>query len=496
MVLTDGEAPRRATAWDAEETRPTWFPDGRHIAFTTSRDGWTGLWAVDLAGGDPELLTPPGLAVSAPEISPDGERVVYQSDLAGSMDLWIVELANGEVRRLTDHPDNEWHPRWSPDGERVVFYTTWDGGMTDVWVVEAAGGVPHQLTDHPAEDWRPTFSRDGSTVAFASGRSGTIEIWTVSTTGGEPERLTDDAVAQDYIDYSPDGRRLLARTDASATYLFRAPLDGRPTTRWPGEEIEAGEASGARVSPRRAEVGYLAADPAGHRLVVRPLDGRPGATLELGDAVLGNPAWSPDGERLAFTQNLGGGPSTSELWTARRDGSEHRRVVEGGGVRDVVWCGDALVFSRDPGVTYRHDVWRVDADGSHLQALVRDGSDYRVTDCTRDGATVLLTRFGVEGAELLALDPASGASRPLLPHADRAVHAEGARMSPDGSRIAYLSNAEGPFELYVAPLAGGNPQRVTHGEERESWPDWANDAELLYSVPIGGVDLWEFPVPR
>ena len=503
---------RRLTSWAEEDSHPLWFADGTRVAFSSSRDQWQGLWvvappaaggqtesapAVEPADGAPRRLTPPGLDLNAPDLSPDGRRVVFHGDAEGSMDLWILEIENGAVRRLTDHPDNEWHPRWSPDGEEVVFYTTWDGQMTDVWIVGAAGGEPLQLTDHPAEDWRPAFSADGEWIVFSSGRGGQVDLWRVAADGGEASRITDDPAAQDYVAVAPDGKTLIARTDASRTDIFDLGIESGAAQRWPAEKEEAMRPT---VSPDGITVAYLGQHEEGVNLFLRPRGGGPRLHIAPGSSFHDEASWSPDGQSLVFVQNFGGGPSTREMWTASAATGEVRRVGEMVGVRDVVWCGDAFVLSRDPGATYRHDVWRLPVAGGKAEILIQDGTDYRVTDCSRDGDTAILTRRDSENSEIHLLDLVSLEARivPGMPE-----RAEGARLSPDGLQLAFLSAAGGVWDLYTVPFsgwredastAGVEPRRVTDTEEKESWPTWASQTSILFSSSSDDVDLWELEI--
>src|SRR5262245_21681618 len=139
-----------------------------------------------------------------PAVSRDSVAFEYAGD------LWLVSRSGGAARRLTSTPSFEIDPYFSPDGSQIAFTAT-VAGNTDVYVVPTAGGDPKRLTYHPGLDrvrgWKP----DGKSIIFASNRTGTpqqsyMQLWTISVDGGLPEMLPLPRAF--YGAYSPDGARL------------------------------------------------------------------------------------------------------------------------------------------------------------------------------------------------------------------------------------------------------------------------------------------------
>jgi tricorn protease len=139
-----------------------------------------------------------------PTVSRDSVAFEYAGD------LWVVSRSGGAARRLTSTPSFEIDPCFSPDGSQIAFTAT-VAGNTDVYVVPAAGGDPKRLTYHPGIDrvrgWKP----DGKSIIFASNRTGVpqqsyMQLWTVSVDGGMPEMLPLPRAFSGA--YSPDGARL------------------------------------------------------------------------------------------------------------------------------------------------------------------------------------------------------------------------------------------------------------------------------------------------
>lgn len=123
-------------------------------------------------------------------------------------DLWIVGRSGGQARRLTSTPGAEADPHFSPDGAQIAFSST-VAGNTDVYVMPAAGGDPKRLTWHPGIDVVRGWSPDGKRVIFASDRDSAphahFRLWSIDLQGGMPEPLP---MPRAYTGvYSPDGKR-------------------------------------------------------------------------------------------------------------------------------------------------------------------------------------------------------------------------------------------------------------------------------------------------
>jgi tricorn protease len=124
-------------------------------------------------------------------------------------DLWVVARSGGQARRLTSTSGVETEPRFSPDGSQITF-TGIVAGNTDVYVVSTAGGDPKRLTYHPGLDVVRGWTPDGRRVIFASDRDTTphshFRLWTIDLVGGMPEPLPPPRAYTGV--FSPDGRRL------------------------------------------------------------------------------------------------------------------------------------------------------------------------------------------------------------------------------------------------------------------------------------------------
>lgn len=148
--------------------------------------------------------------------SAQGTRLLRQPTVSRDLvafeyggDLWVVSRSGGQARRLTSTPFVEADPHFSPDGTQIAFSAT-VAGNSDVYVIPVAGGDPRRLTYHPGIDVVRGWSPDGRRIIFASDRDSAphahFRLWSVDIQGGMPETLP---MPRAYTGvYSPDGRRL------------------------------------------------------------------------------------------------------------------------------------------------------------------------------------------------------------------------------------------------------------------------------------------------
>ena len=140
-------APQRATQSQAAFAEPALSPDGSEIAFVSGGD----IWTVAAAGGEAQLLVSHAATESRPLYSPDGRRLAFGSTRTGNGDVYILAFDTGEVRRLTFDDSNDQLDGWSSDGRWIYFSSTSrDTGGADVYRVSSDGGTPLQVSANEA----------------------------------------------------------------------------------------------------------------------------------------------------------------------------------------------------------------------------------------------------------------------------------------------------------------------------------------------------------
>jgi Tol biopolymer transport system component/DNA-binding winged helix-turn-helix (wHTH) protein len=187
-------------------SRPRWhtlaFSDvwqitvGRHLVYSR-RSVDTNIWRAKLpAAGDPPVQAEPFISSTRedeiPKYSPDGKEIAFLSTRSGEYEIWISKADGTKPIQLTfTGGAADGILNWSPDGQSIVFQARLEGN-SDLFVVSVAGGAPKRLTKDISDNTSPSYSRDGRWIYFASTRSGRTEIWKMPAAGGDASAAYHD----------------------------------------------------------------------------------------------------------------------------------------------------------------------------------------------------------------------------------------------------------------------------------------------------------------
>jgi len=329
---------------------PRLLPDGRKFLFEArDRERWK-VYAGDLDGGEPVLLTTTGCGVDyaqgyllflqgstlvaqrfdaetlilsgdplpvAEDIvtdngygigvfsaSPDGVLAYLSGGAARMSVTWMG--ADGESLGTVGPSDAYEDLALSPDGKHAVVSVGESDGLRDLWLIDMDNGTRTRLTftapNEPALHRSVVWSPDGTEVVFASNRSGTNDLYRKSVAGlGNAELLLDAEENLWSYAWSPDGRYLIYGQERAehknAEDLFALPMDGKgdpirlldtPFSEWP-----------AAVSPDGRWLAYGSPESGRREVYVAPFPGM-GGRWQVSTEGGNNPRWSPDGRRLYF----------------------------------------------------------------------------------------------------------------------------------------------------------------------------------------------------
>jgi Tol biopolymer transport system component/predicted Ser/Thr protein kinase len=392
--------------------------------------------------------------------------------------------ALGMPRQLTSDPGWEAEPALSPDGTFVA-YTSDRSGNEDIWVTDARGGSAVQLTSDPASDTRPAWLPDGSAIVFASARGGSTGIWRVPRLGGAAVLVAPDG---DSPAVSPDGTLIaFSRPGPSgATRIAIAPLAATGLASLvTGDEDGLWDHENPAWSPDGVNVCYSDF----RDLWVIAAAGGAARRLTTAQASDDHPAWSPDGREVVFSSAREG---TAALWAVPAAGGEPRRLTLGTGPEtepSLSRDGHRLAYSTS---VSGGDVVLVDPRSRQVHRVpgVRDESSPALSP---DGRTLVFSsnREGSYDLWAQALD----AGRPVGP-AQRLTDTPGSESRPafsaDGRWLAFGRVLGGQRDIWVMPAAGGLARRVTEHPAPDLHPAWSPDgAHLAYiSERAGHMDVW------
>ena len=327
--------------------QPVWAPDGGRIAFQAYWDGNYHIWAVSSDGASLEQLTDGPFDHREPHWSADGSRIAFSSDRAGTYDIWELLLTTGVVQRMTDGPDNEYGPAYAPDGSGIAYAA--DGAGSGIWV-QGRDGRGIRAVAVAGQVNAPSWSPDGETLAYVktTRSESTLMVATLGESGeGIPVTDAGEDVfpfraswGGDGVVYTGDGKIRTRvgprRTARDLPFEATVTLDRPAYTRRvrdldaPGPHPVRGIISPA-VSPDGESVAFSALGD----LWVVPVGARPVRVTDDPWIEI-DPAWSPDGSRLAYASDRAG---QVDLWVRDVASGEERRITDGGGTLPT-WSPD------------------------------------------------------------------------------------------------------------------------------------------------------------
>lgn len=341
VVPREGGTAHRLSSPEGEESFPRFSPDGETIAFSGNYDGNVDVYTIPTGGGVPTRVTHHPEADRVLGWYPSGEQLLYATTMTSGRERYSqfyrtspeggmpekLPVAYGEIGAI------------SPDGETLAFtpktrlFRTWKryrgGWAADIWLFDLAEETAERVTEHPANDEMPMWA--GETLYFLSDRGPAkrYNIWAHDLETGEKRQVTEftdhdvhfPAVGpSDLVFEAGGGLHLMDRETEEVRQVDVDVVTDLPAAK-----------------PRTVEVGrsiaHMDVSPSGERAVFQargnlytvPDEHGPVRKLtRTSGAAERHPAWSPDGERVAYFSDASG---EYELAVESADGSGETRTV-------------------------------------------------------------------------------------------------------------------------------------------------------------------------
>ena len=205
VITADGSKETQLTNTPEHESFSSWTADSRQVNFSVLKDGTSSIYTINLSGKNQRLITTvPG---RSPVLSPDGKQLIYATGSWTKMALVLTGVHGGSTSQLNDGESIAWNIHWSNDGKRFAFTGKNDPkSELAVFVANADGTDKRQVSQVPPEEggaqW-PVWSKDGRKLAVqvASRKQKSSHIWLVDMASGESNKLASHSEA--YLDETP-----------------------------------------------------------------------------------------------------------------------------------------------------------------------------------------------------------------------------------------------------------------------------------------------------
>lgn len=414
---------------------------------------------------------------SGPAFSPDGNYVTFfrgRSSIADS-GIYVMTVGSDQLLQLTNN-DDDCCPVWSADGRWIAF-TRQHNHEYSIYLVAADGGREEK---HRAERAQPFVP-----AAFKTSSSATAER--KLDTGGVPVRRGE-------IGWSPDGK-LIAFTGPSGLYLLS--VDDSAVRRVTASP-PAAEDWGPSFSPDGDSVLFVrnAALGVPDEIWLVPVNGADArrVLVERG-RIASPPQWSIDGRSVIFSSNRTGHPA---LWRASLDAPDAAIQISEAG--SPAWDpaisrrGYRLAYER---ITRSLSIWQMDL------ADPRGKRPYVLVSSTTDTDQGPGPQFSPDGKKLAYMSDRTGTMEIWISNRDgsnafqlSAVGGAGTpRWSPDSQSVVFDSDTQTGSKIVAMNVNGGAPQNLTPDSFHSVCPSWSRDGKWVYfaSVRSGDWQVWKVP---
>lgn len=420
--------------------------------------------------------------------------VKHLADRNGVPEAMEAMFRQGRVHPVINVPDSLGDPALSPDGNQIAFRRKGSTPSSVGLFVKTLGSDDMvQLTRSPADAY-PVWSADGRSIAFVRNVEDQWEIFLIPSHGGEPRQITWTGIHPNRIeiDWSPDGNTIAfsgATPDGSGAIFLLSlnPKRIQQLTHPPVGALDWGPA----FSPDGQHISFVRSQPGGFPEDVYLIDVTSGDVRQVTvdhARLLGSPAWNSDGRSILFATTKSGEPT---LWRAPYPSGETKPVSDVGA---NVWHpsvsrrGFRLAFQQIRSASSILEMGTFPNTGTVTVTTSNQGRNEgpaispdgkRLAFMSNRAGTLELWVSGADGSSPSQLTALDGAGTP--------------RWSPDSKTIAFDSRLNDHGAVFTVPADGGEPRALVHGQEENLVPSFSRDGRWVYfgSDRGGNWQVWK-----
>jgi Tol biopolymer transport system component len=399
---------------------------------------------------------------------------------------------------MTSLPGREFQPAFAPDGKRFAYAWAGENGEgSDIYIQTIQSGATQRVTTDPADDVSPIFSPDGKRIAWLRAVRQETGIFVSTLPSGRHGKIADVSPSRletvgRHLDWSPDGRFFAIPDRASIEQPFRIVLidasDGKKRELTLPPERIIGDMSPA-FSPDGQSVAFIRALASGvNDVYVAPAAGGEVRRVTYDNRYVVALAWTRDGRSLVFSSERRG---ATTLWRVPAAGGTPERLPQ---IPD--YSSDPAFSPDGKRMLYTQffrdgNIWRVDTAGRGPAKKIVASTQYDSSAQYSPDGTRIVFRSQRTGSNEIWVSDSEGRTPVQLTHFGGPL-AGTPRWSPDGAWIAFDGRPERQADILVISALGGEPRRVTTDSAEDVVPSWSHDGQWVYfaSARTGAMQIW------
>ncbi len=361
---------------------PVWSPTGTEIAYfsdkgnnTSTQSNATGIWRVPALGGD---------AISVGAIEDGSSQLIYwaPSDrifYESARNLFAMDVKTGKSVKLTNLSSDKTSAQLfcvSKDEKQIAFVRT-EGDSRQIMVADISGNAARKLTKVDQTIASMVWDSANDSIVFSMMVDGTFQVFMIATDGSAPEQVTFGDRNSQVVDVSADGKSILFGSTKEESNLWKTDVQSKTEATvasgidaelWPDLSRENGKLAFQSVKNLSQGNKLLSST-----ILMKTVDKQDQPSLLVENGFL--PVWAPDGNSLAFMRMEG---TTAEIWTVKGPGAQPLKVASGGipaisysvspynrvQSRDFDWSPDSGRIAYVSNRDGKANVWSAAADGS------------------------------------------------------------------------------------------------------------------------------------
>ncbi|MFN0112486.1 MAG: protein kinase domain-containing protein [Blastocatellia bacterium] len=467
-------------------------PDEQKVAFVKSENGQTDVFVKPLKGGESVRLTNDAWVDAQPLWSPDGGRLIYFSTRNNKQEVWVIpgQGGAGELVKVLSEQYLEF-VRWSQDGRRIFY-----GTACDLYALDLQTREINRLTNFEQGKCKIhdlAISQDERWIAYPDTADGASHIWAKLIDGGTPIRVTQADEENGTPLWAPDGQRVIYSCKRDGVKQICAGyLDGRAPAQltFGSESITPLHvtADGQRILYRKANSADSTAN-----LFRFDLRERNEVCLNIAPTVELSPTASADKHTIAYQRGNQSDPLSHTIWVKESPYAPVMRLTTQ--AFDPRWSpqGQQLAFLRSQGDST--SLWTINGDGTQERAVVKENvlfgglRDqpfhwlYPNNYCwSPDGNRLAYISNPAGVSNLWTIGSTGDGAQNLTSNVDSAIYFVSPFWSPDGRRITYLSHRQTPSRLWnISVVEAGQAHTLYQTDQRLRLLGWtqSNDGQIF-----------------